>query len=93
MEDRLKIVIDQMMRSNTSFKDAVAGFKEGYLQKALDLNQGNQSRAAETLGLDEDSFRRKVKKYKIRTTRIRQSQRVGNPPQHRAASKKYVLFA
>ena len=64
-KNELRTIIDKMFRADTPFKDAVALFKERYLQKALETHRGDSSRAAKALGIDRSSFRRKIKKYKL----------------------------
>lgn len=66
MQRELKLAVDQMLRSEVPFKDAVAEFKKRYLQKALESNQGDSKRAAKALGMHRDSFLSKVKKYKLK---------------------------
>ena len=63
MKRELISAVDQMLRSGVPFKDAVSQFKKKYLQKSLETNEGDPKRAAKTLGMDRDSFRRKAKKY------------------------------
>jgi DNA-binding NtrC family response regulator len=66
MKRDLKIAVDQMIKSDTSFRDAVSWFKKKYLQKALEITDGDPQRAAKAVGMDRDSFRRKAKKYKLK---------------------------
>ena len=66
MKRELTAAVDQMLRSEVSFKDAVSQFKKKYLQKSLETHEGDLQRAAKTLGMDRDSFRRKAKKYKLK---------------------------
>jgi len=66
MKSGLKKVIDQMARGETPFKDAVSWFKEKYLKKALEIHEGDPSRAAKALGMKKDAFRRKMSKYNLK---------------------------
>ena len=66
MKRELLSAVDQMLRSEVSFKDAVSQFKKRYLQKSLETNEGDLRRAAKTAGMGTDSFRRKAKKYKLK---------------------------
>ena len=58
-----------------SFTDKVAAFETMMIEKALDLKNGNQSRAAELLGISERHLRSRMQKLEIKNTkRLAESQ-------------------
>ena len=77
MKDRLDSLIKQMVDSGISFKDAVTELEKGYLKKVLEINRGNQSRAADALGIHRNTLSRKMEEFKLHGENGNQPARVG----------------
>jgi two-component system NtrC family response regulator len=54
---------------NDSYPDKVAAFEKVMIEKTLELKQGNQSRAAELLGISERHLRSRMQKLEIVNTK------------------------
>jgi len=54
---------------SSAYPDKVAAFEKVMIEQALELKQGNQSRAAELLGISERHFRSRMQKLEIINTK------------------------
>jgi len=65
VKDLIERLIAQMVDSGMFFSDAVSEFEKRYIRKVLEDSNGNQSRAAKTLGIHRNTLSRKVEEYKL----------------------------
>ena len=65
MRDQLEGLILQMVERGILFDEAVGEFEKRFIRRVLDRTNGNQSRAAEVLGIHRNTLSRKIDEYKI----------------------------
>ena len=65
MRDQLEGLILQMVDRGILFDEAVGEFEKRFIKRVLDRNNGNQSRAAEVLGIHRNTLSRKMTEYKL----------------------------
>ena len=85
MKDQVERLISEMVNAGVFFQDAVSEFEKKYIRKVLDINGGNQSRAAKALGIHRNTLGRKMEEYHI-TSRNGSSE--SSKPAHRSRSKR-----
>ena len=56
MAVRAQTLVREMVRSGVTLHEAMPIFREGYMQAALDLEQGNKSAAARRIGLHRNTW-------------------------------------
>ncbi|HTP67295.1 MAG TPA: helix-turn-helix domain-containing protein [Dongiaceae bacterium] len=65
MKDQLEGLILQMVERGILFDEAVGEFEKRFIRRVLDRTNGNQSRAAELLGIHRNTLSRKMTEYKL----------------------------
>lgn len=65
MKDQLEALVTQMVERGILLEEAVSEFERRFIKRAMDQSEGNQSRAARTLGIHRNTLSRKVGEYKI----------------------------
>lgn len=65
MKDQLDGLVSQMVERGILFDEAVGEFEKRFIKRVLDRNNGNQSRAAQVLGIHRNTLSRKIDVYKI----------------------------
>ena len=65
MRDQLEGLIFQMVERGILFDEAVGEFEKRFIKRILDRTNGNQSRAAELLGIHRNTLSRKMVEYKL----------------------------
>lgn len=65
MKDQLEGLVAQMVEHGIQFGEAVGEFEKRFIKKVLDGARGNQSRAAELLGIHRNTLSRKIEEYKL----------------------------
>lgn len=65
MKDQLEGLISQMVDRGILFDEAVGEFEKRFIKRVLDRTNGNQSRAAEVLGIHRNTLSRKIDEYKL----------------------------
>ena len=65
MKDQLEGLILQMVDRGILFDEAVGEFEKRFIKGVLDRTNGNQSRAAEVLGIHRNTLSRKIGEYKL----------------------------
>ena len=65
MRDQLEGLVSQMVERGILFDEAVGEFEKRFIKRMLDRTNGNQSRAAEVLGIHRNTLSRKVAQYKL----------------------------
>lgn len=65
MKDQLEGLVSQMVERGILFDEAIGEFEKRFIKRVLDRAQGNQSRAAELLGIHRNTLSRKIMEYKL----------------------------
>lgn len=65
MRDQLEGLVVQMVERGILFDEAVMEFEKRFIKRVLERAEGNQSRAAEVLGIHRNTLRRKISEYKL----------------------------
>lgn len=65
MRDQLEGLVALMVERGILFEEAVSEFEKRFIKRVLDRTNGNQSRAAELLGIHRNTLSRKVAEYKL----------------------------
>ena len=60
MKDLLEALIVQMVDQEIFYTDAVGEFEKRFIKKILEKNNGNQSKAAQALGIHRNTLSRKI---------------------------------
>lgn len=71
MRDQLEGLIVQMVERGILFDEAVSEFEKRFIKRVLERTNGNQSRAAEVLGIHRNTLSRKMTEYKLDHRRSR----------------------
>ena len=65
MREKLESLIAEMIEKRILLDEAVAVFEKKFIQAALSQTKGNQSRAAELLGVHRNTLTRKIASHKL----------------------------
>ncbi len=65
MRDQLEGLIALMVERGILFDEAVGEFEKRFIKKVLERTEGNQSQAAEMLGIHRNTLSRKIGEYKL----------------------------
>ncbi|MGC1418118.1 MAG: helix-turn-helix domain-containing protein [Candidatus Acidiferrum sp.] len=65
MRDQLEGLVIQMVDKGILFDEAVEEFEKRFIKRVLDRANGNQSRAAQALGIHRNTLSRKITEYKL----------------------------
>jgi len=65
VKDQLDGLVSQMVERGILFDEAVEEFEKRFIKRVLDRANGNQSRAAQALGIHRNTLSRKIDEYKI----------------------------
>ena len=60
MKDLLEELIVRMVDNEIFYTDAVGEFEKRFIKKVLEKNNGNQSKAAQALGIHRNTLSRKI---------------------------------
>jgi len=75
VKDELEGLVSQMVERGILFEEAVSEFEKRFIKRVLDSANGNQSRAAEMLGIHRNTLSRKIDEYKLDSNGRRRSSR------------------
>jgi len=67
VKDQLEGLVAQMVDRGILFDEAVQEFEKRFIKRVLDRSDGNQSRAAQVLGIHRNTLSRKIDEYKLST--------------------------
>jgi DNA-binding NtrC family response regulator len=73
VKDQLEGLVTQMVDRGIMFDEAVEEFEKKFIKRVLDRTNGNQSRAAEVLGIHRNTLSRKIGEYKLDSNGHRRS--------------------
>jgi len=59
VKDQLEALIDRMIEHGIQYSEAVTEFEKRFIQRMLEKNNGNQSKAAQALGIHRNTLSRK----------------------------------
>ena len=65
MKRELESLVTEMIERGILFDEARGEFEKKYIQTALGKTRGNQTRAAEVLGMHRNTLSRKIGQYKL----------------------------
>ena len=65
MKDQLEGLVNQMVERGILFGEAIGEFEKRFIKRVLDRSNGNQSRAAQALGIHRNTLSRKIDEYKL----------------------------
>jgi Fis family transcriptional regulator, factor for inversion stimulation protein len=65
VRDQLEGLVMQMVERGILFGEAVEEFEKRFIKRVLERTNGNQSRAAEVLGIHRNTLSRKMTEYKL----------------------------
>ncbi len=65
VKDQLEGLVSQMVERGILFDEAVGEFEKRFIKRVLDRSHGNQSRAAEVLGIDASTLHRKLSRFEL----------------------------
>lgn len=65
MKDQLEGLVAQMVEKGILFDEAVQEFEKRFIKRVLDRTEGNQSKAAQVLGIHRNTLSRKIGEYKL----------------------------
>ena len=65
MKDQLEGLVNQMVERGILFDEAVGEFEKRFIKHVLERSEGNQSRAAQILGIHRNTLSRKIEEYKL----------------------------
>jgi len=60
VKEKLDALINQMVEDEIDYEDAVGEFEKRFIRRVLDKANGNQSKAAKTLGIHRNTLSRKM---------------------------------
>ena len=60
MKDQLEALINQMIEQGVDYEDAVHEFEKRFIKSVLERAHGNQSKAAQSLGIHRNTLSRKI---------------------------------
>ena len=75
MKEQLEGLVNQMIERGILFDEAVGEFEKRFIKRVLDRSNGNQSRAAEVLGIHRNTLSRKIDAYKLDSNGHRRQRR------------------
>jgi len=65
VKDQLEGLVNQMVERGIYFDEAISEFEKRFIKRVLDRASGNQSRAAQVLGIHRNTLSRKIEVYKL----------------------------
>jgi DNA-binding NtrC family response regulator len=65
VREQIDRLISEMVSAGVFFQDAVSEFEKRYIRKVLEASGGNQSRAANALGIHRNTLGRKLEQYHL----------------------------
>ncbi|PYR87454.1 MAG: hypothetical protein DMG19_10520 [Acidobacteria bacterium] len=65
MKEKLKCLVEEMIDHRIFLDEALDEFEKRFIQTALTKTHGNQTKAAEVLGVHRNTLNRKIGQYKL----------------------------
>jgi DNA-binding protein Fis len=73
VKDQLEGLVAQMIDRGILFEEAVCEFEKKFIKRVLERTEGNQSKAAQVLGIHRNTLSRKIDEYKLESNGHRRS--------------------
>jgi DNA-binding protein Fis len=65
VKDQLEVLVGQMVERGILLEEALGEFERRFIKRVMDHVEGNQCRAARTLGIHRNTLGRKLEEYKL----------------------------
>ena len=65
MKEKLECLVEEMIDHRIFLEEALDEFEKRFIQTALTKTHGNQTKAAEVLGVHRNTLNRKIGQYKL----------------------------
>jgi len=65
VREKLTTLVAEMIEQGILLDEAVGAFEKKFIQTALERTKGNQSKAAEVLGVHRNTLSRKISTHKL----------------------------
>ena len=65
MKEKLESLVTEMIEKRIFLDEAIGVFERKFIQAALGKTEGNQSKAAEVLGVHRNTLSRKIVQHKL----------------------------
>jgi len=65
VRDQLEALVHKMIEDGVLFEDAVTEFEKRFIKRMLEKAEGNQSKAAEALGIHRNTLSRKIEELNL----------------------------
>ena len=65
MREKLTTLVAEMIEQGILLDEAIGAFEKKFIQTALERTRGNQSKAAEVLGVHRNTLSRKITTHKL----------------------------
>ena len=65
MKEKLESLVAEMIERRIYLDEAVGEFEKKFIQTALTQTRGNQTKAAEVLGVHRNTLNRKISQHKL----------------------------
>ena len=75
MKDLLEALIVQIIDNEICYTDAVGEFEKRFIKKILEKNNGNQSKAAQALGIHRNTLSRRIESLGLDNNRPKRRKR------------------
>lgn len=63
MKDQLEALVTQMIDRGLLFEEAIREFEKKFILKVLEKNRGNQTKAANAMGIHRNTLNKKLASY------------------------------
>ena len=65
MKEKLESLVTEMIEKRIFLEEAIGEFERRFIQTALTKTRGNQTKAAEVLGVHRNTLNRKIGQHKL----------------------------
>ncbi|HLY59315.1 MAG TPA: helix-turn-helix domain-containing protein [Terriglobia bacterium] len=65
MKEQLESLVSQMVDRGISYEDALGEFEKRFIKQVLEKSNGNQSKAAQILGIHRNTLSRKIEELDL----------------------------
>jgi DNA-binding NtrC family response regulator len=65
VKEKLESLVAEMIERHIYLDEAVSEFEKRFIQNALSRTRGNQTKAAEVLGVHRNTLNRKISQHKL----------------------------
>jgi two-component system nitrogen regulation response regulator GlnG len=65
VKDQLEALVSQMVERGILLEEALAEFEKKFIKAVIENTKGNQSRAAQLLGIHRNTLGRKIERFRL----------------------------